>query len=102
MQTKRTVFPNRVLPYLLVAPQMAITIIFFLWPAGQTAANALVLPFNVAVAIPQLTGEQLSETSDCQIAIEKYRSARKLELGVEFGMVASRIDETITGSAAAR
>jgi sn-glycerol 3-phosphate transport system permease protein len=35
MQTKRTVFPNRVLPYLLVAPQMAITIIFFLWPAGQ-------------------------------------------------------------------
>jgi sn-glycerol 3-phosphate transport system permease protein len=35
MQTKRTVFPNRVLPYLLVAPQMAVTIIFFLWPAAQ-------------------------------------------------------------------
>jgi sn-glycerol 3-phosphate transport system permease protein len=36
MQTKRTVFPNRVLPYLLLLPQMAVTIIFFLWPAVQT------------------------------------------------------------------
>ena len=35
MQTKRTVFPNRVLPYALLAPQLAVTGIFFLWPAGQ-------------------------------------------------------------------
>jgi len=34
MQTKRTVFPNKVLPYLLIAPQMAITLIFFIWPAS--------------------------------------------------------------------
>jgi sn-glycerol 3-phosphate transport system permease protein len=34
MQTKRTVFPNKVLPYLLIAPQMAITLIFFIWPAA--------------------------------------------------------------------
>jgi len=34
MQTKRTVFPNKVLPYLLIAPQMLVTIVFFLWPAG--------------------------------------------------------------------
>jgi sn-glycerol 3-phosphate transport system permease protein len=30
---KRSVFPNRWLPYLLVAPQVAITIVFFFWPA---------------------------------------------------------------------
>jgi sn-glycerol 3-phosphate transport system permease protein len=35
MQTKRTIFPNKLLPYLLLAPQLAITCIFFLWPAGQ-------------------------------------------------------------------
>ncbi len=35
MQTKRTVFGNRVLPYFLLLPQLAITIIFFLWPAAQ-------------------------------------------------------------------
>ncbi|ANK88050.1 MULTISPECIES: sn-glycerol-3-phosphate ABC transporter permease UgpA [unclassified Rhizobium] len=34
MQTKRTVFPNRVLPYLLIAPQLLITVVFFLWPAA--------------------------------------------------------------------
>ncbi|TPW30887.1 sn-glycerol-3-phosphate ABC transporter permease UgpA [Martelella alba] len=35
MTTKRTIFKNQLLPYLLLAPQLAITIIFFLWPAGQ-------------------------------------------------------------------
>ena len=35
MQTKRTVFPNKVLPYALLLPQLAVTTIFFLWPAGQ-------------------------------------------------------------------
>ncbi|MBI1847234.1 MAG: ABC transporter permease subunit [Candidatus Rokubacteria bacterium] len=30
---KRSVFPNRWLPYLLVAPQLVITIVFFFWPA---------------------------------------------------------------------
>lgn len=35
MQTKRTVFGSPVLPYLLILPQMAITVVFFLWPAGQ-------------------------------------------------------------------
>lgn len=32
---KRVVFKNRLLPYLLVAPQIAVTVVFFLWPAGQ-------------------------------------------------------------------
>ncbi|TCT40247.1 sn-glycerol-3-phosphate ABC transporter permease UgpA [Martelella mediterranea] len=35
MSTKRTIFRNPALPYLLLAPQMAITVVFFLWPAGQ-------------------------------------------------------------------
>ncbi|MCV0397611.1 MAG: sn-glycerol-3-phosphate ABC transporter permease UgpA [Rhizobiaceae bacterium] len=35
MQTKRTVFPNKALPYFLLLPQLAVTGIFFLWPAWQ-------------------------------------------------------------------
>jgi sn-glycerol 3-phosphate transport system permease protein len=35
MQTKRTIFPNKFLPYLLLLPQLAITGVFFLWPAAQ-------------------------------------------------------------------
>jgi sn-glycerol 3-phosphate transport system permease protein len=32
---KRVVFNNRLLPYLLVAPQIVITLVFFFWPSGQ-------------------------------------------------------------------
>jgi len=35
MAERRVVYSNRVLPYLLVAPQMAVTVVFFLWPAYQ-------------------------------------------------------------------
>ena len=33
---KRTVFANRWLPYLLVFPQLLVTVIFFFWPAGKS------------------------------------------------------------------
>lgn len=29
------VFPNRILPYLLLAPQIVLTVVFFFWPASQ-------------------------------------------------------------------
>ncbi|KKB13365.1 glycerol-3-phosphate transporter permease [Devosia geojensis] len=40
MQTKRTIFPNKGLPYLLLAPQLVITFVFFLWPAGQAVKSS--------------------------------------------------------------
>ncbi|MGN6584549.1 MAG: sn-glycerol-3-phosphate ABC transporter permease UgpA [Rhizobiaceae bacterium] len=33
--TSRAIFPNKLLPYVLLAPQLAITFIFFYWPALQ-------------------------------------------------------------------
>ena len=38
---KRVVFQNKFLPYLLVAPQIAITIIFFFWPASQAVVQSV-------------------------------------------------------------
>src|SRR5436309_15047526 len=38
---KRTVFPNRWLPYALVAPQLAVTIAFFYWPAFDSLRLSL-------------------------------------------------------------
>jgi sn-glycerol 3-phosphate transport system permease protein len=32
---RRVVFDHRSLPYLLLAPQMAVTLVFFIWPSGQ-------------------------------------------------------------------
>jgi sn-glycerol 3-phosphate transport system permease protein len=40
MQTKRTIFPNKLLPYLLLAPQLAVTLIFFIWPAAQAIKSS--------------------------------------------------------------
>ena len=37
---KRTVFSNRLLPWLLLAPQLAITFLFFLWPAAQAVRQS--------------------------------------------------------------
>ncbi|MGE0500031.1 MAG: sn-glycerol-3-phosphate ABC transporter permease UgpA [Rhizobiaceae bacterium] len=39
--TPRVVFPNRVLPYLLLAPQLAITAIFFYWPTSQALYQSM-------------------------------------------------------------
>ena len=38
---KRTVFRNRWLPYALVAPQLAVTLVFFFWPAFDSLRLSL-------------------------------------------------------------
>lgn len=40
---KRALFPNRGLPYLLVLPQVAVTLVFFFWPAAQAVYQSLTL-----------------------------------------------------------
>ncbi|WP_126978278.1 sn-glycerol-3-phosphate ABC transporter permease UgpA [Frigidibacter oleivorans] len=37
---KRTIFGHRLLPWLLLFPQLAVTFVFFLWPAGQAARQS--------------------------------------------------------------
>ena len=40
---KRVVFQHRVLPYLLLAPQLLITLVFFIWPAAQAVFQSVLL-----------------------------------------------------------
>ena len=40
MQAKRTIFPNKILPYMLLVPQLAVTIAFFIWPALQALKSS--------------------------------------------------------------
>jgi len=40
---KRVIFQDRWLPYLLVAPQMIITLVFFFWPSGQMVWQSVLL-----------------------------------------------------------
>ncbi len=37
------VFDNKLLPYLLLAPQVAITLVFFFWPGGQAVYQSFLL-----------------------------------------------------------
>jgi len=48
----RVTFPNKTLPYLLVAPQIAITLVFFFWPASQAIYQSLLRedPFGLRSA----------------------------------------------------
>ena len=40
---KRVTFRSRGLPYLLLAPQLIITVVFFLWPAAQALKQSVML-----------------------------------------------------------
>ncbi len=40
---KRTVFRHSTLPYLLVTPQIVITIVFFIWPASQALYQSMLV-----------------------------------------------------------
>ncbi|WP_395714879.1 sn-glycerol-3-phosphate ABC transporter permease UgpA [Reyranella sp.] len=40
---KRVTFNERTLPYLLVAPQIIITLVFFFWPSGQMVWQSLLI-----------------------------------------------------------
>ncbi|MET4807699.1 sn-glycerol-3-phosphate ABC transporter permease UgpA [Limibacillus sp. MBR-115] len=41
---KRVIFQNKGLPYLLLLPQLVITALFFLWPAGQAIYQSAFIP----------------------------------------------------------
>ena len=38
---QRVVFPNKILPYFLVAPQIILTVVFFFWPASQALYQSM-------------------------------------------------------------
>jgi sn-glycerol 3-phosphate transport system permease protein len=40
---KRTIFAGKALPYLLLAPQLAVTLVFFYWPASQALWQSFLL-----------------------------------------------------------
>lgn len=50
MEKQRVVFNNKILPYLLLAPQLAITVVFFFWPASQALMQSVLQedPFGLS------------------------------------------------------
>ena len=71
---KRVTFNERWLPYLLVAPQIVITLVFFFWPSGQAIWQSVLIEDsfggNIEVRLVRQFHPALPATSDY------YASAR--------------------------
>lgn len=69
MQSKRTVFSNRGLPYLLLAPQLAVTLVFFIWPAAQAIVQSFERqdPFGLRTSFAGLSNYTALFRSDVYI-----------------------------------
>lgn len=48
---RKVVFPQKILPYLLLAPQIAITIVFFFLPAGQAIYTSTLLQDPLGLSV---------------------------------------------------
>jgi sn-glycerol 3-phosphate transport system permease protein len=48
---RRAIFNNKLLPYVLLVPQLAVTLVFFFWPAGQAVAQSVLRqdPFGLRI-----------------------------------------------------
>lgn len=57
---RRVIFNNRLLPYLLLAPQIVITLVFFFWPASQAVFQSLLSqdPFGLRIRFVYLENFQ--------------------------------------------
>ena len=49
---KRVVFRSAWLPYALLAPQIAVTLVFFFWPAGQAIWYSFQLQDAFGLTLP--------------------------------------------------
>jgi sn-glycerol 3-phosphate transport system permease protein len=62
---RRTIFRNKLLPYLLLLPQLAITVIFFFWPAAQAVWQSFLIedPFGLRSEFVWLENYQIAVTN---------------------------------------
>jgi sn-glycerol 3-phosphate transport system permease protein len=96
---RRVIFPNKVLPYVLLAPQLVITIIFFYWPAMQAIYYSVLLqdPFGLRTQFVWLENFQtiLSDAlylGSVQVTVVFSSAVAALSMGVAllFAVMADR------------
>ncbi len=70
---KRIVFNHRVLPYALLAPQILITIVFFIWPASQALYQALLIQDAFGLSTQFVWFENFSELIDDEFYLNSFQ-----------------------------
>ena len=105
---RRTIFRNRWLPYLLLAPQLAITIVFFFLPAGQAIWQSLLIedPFGLYSEFVWLENFQVVLTNP--LYLEAVRVTLLFSVAVTLGAMAPALllavmaDQVIRGASGYR
>lgn len=70
---KRVIFNHRVLPYALLAPQIVITIVFFIWPASQALYQSLLIEDPFGLSSRFVWFENFSEVFQDEFYLNSFR-----------------------------
>ena len=79
---KRVVFRHGVLPYLLVAPQLVVTFVFFLWPASQALYQSFLLEDAFGLSSKFVWLKNFSELSADPLYLESFEITVVFSLSV--------------------
>ena len=81
---RRVIFNNRILPYFLLLPQLAITVIFFFWPASQAIYQSLLRqdPFGLRTTFVRF--QNFQDVLSDPLYLEAFRVTAIFSLSVTF------------------
>ncbi len=101
---RRVIFPNKILPYLLLTPQLIITVVFFYWPALQALYYSVLLqdPFGLRTRFVWLENFQVILTDplylgSVQVTLIFSGAVAALSMGVAL-LFAVMADQKIRGT----
>jgi sn-glycerol 3-phosphate transport system permease protein len=103
LMRRRVIFPNKILPYLLLTPQLLITVVFFYWPAVQAVYYSLLLqdPFGLRTRFVWLENFQTVLTDplylgSAQVTLVFSAAVTGLSMGIAL-LLAVMADRKIKG-----
>lgn len=81
---KRVVFRSRWLPYVLVAPQIVITLVFFFWPAGQALYQSLLRQDAFGINLEFVGLENFRDLFNDPTYLGSFQTTAVFAIGVAF------------------
>ncbi|MCR9071372.1 MAG: sn-glycerol-3-phosphate ABC transporter permease UgpA [Alphaproteobacteria bacterium] len=103
---KRVTFRNLWLPYLLLLPQLAVTLIFFIWPALQALYQSLLVEDAFGLSTEFVWFENFEELFSDPLYLEAFTNTVVFSFSVAFASMAIALllavmaDRTIKGATA--
>lgn len=85
---KTVIFRNRWLPYLLILPQMAVTLVFFIWPAVQALVQAFLIEDAFGLAWEFVWFENFEALLTDPAYLDVFFNTVGFSLGVTFASMA--------------